>query len=1157
MNKQFKKRIYDVIFAIVLTSSMSVLAGLTIEMDPQEGTVVKGVEATASQRVSLYVTSDGGKYTNFNVALELPTGVTMADGVICGATTSVIWNPDAMWWDTTKNTPDSKQIIVNRNIKNGRLAIAVARNALWAYQDYCLILTGGERTKLCDIEFNVDIDAVEDTASKLTVTTIVNRCQTEGEDVIFDDSGFALSFNLIREKLPVDVVVNGPATIATATTAAYTCIATWNDGTTSPETPTWSVTPTTYASVSTTGIVTNLNTTTNEQTATLTATYTVNGVSKTDSKTITLAKKELTGIAIGGDATIATASTATYTCTASWSYGGTTPVTPTWTINPTTYASVNTAGVVTNKNTTTTDQTVTLNASYTVNGVTKTASLEITLEGSENTVDVQTLPLTAGWNWVGFYVLPTSHKVGDVLGTAGFTLNDIIQTNDGVSRFNGTGWLPSGFTVESGRMYQIYVDKNTTVEITGSSCETSSVDLTSGWNWISNPTNTAFAPSQLTHSGGWTTGDRIQSSSAFVTYSGSGWIPSSNFLLEPGKGYQIRTANAGTLSFAETVDDELYVVVDLSGGPDATHYPVRYSSTGPDLDDDICRTSELWLRKIPAGKFIMGSPENELGRNDNETQHEVTLTQDYYIGVFECTQRQWELVMGTRPSYFSNEDYYSIRPVEQVSYDMIRGTSPTAGAGWPTYGHTVDATSFMGKLQAKTGLTFDLPTEAQWEYVCRAGTTTALNSGKNLTDEYEDAAMAEVGRYSYNGPSGNSENFAQNYGTAKVGSYLPNNWSLYDMHGNVHEWCLDWWGASTSSTASETDPVGTNTGSGRVGRGGGCFSSAQYCRSAVRFNTTPSRSYSNYGFRIAYHPRQDLYAVVDLSGGPDATHYPVRYSSTGPDLDDDTCRTTELWLRKIPAGTFIMGSPEDEVGRGAGQYNWEKLHQVTLTQDYYMGVFECTQKQWELIMGNTPSEYTGDCRPVERISFNMVWGSGNTADTTTFMGKLQTKTGMAFSLPTEAQWEYACRAGTTTALNSGKNLTTIYNENVTVNDAAMNEVGRYCVNRMDGKGGYSQHTKVGSYLPNTWGFYDMHGNVEEWCLDRYGGGDYSSAAVTDPLDMSCISCRASRGGCWGSYSDTNWGAYVNLVWCRSAARNCCNDLSYQGSDFGFRILCLP
>ncbi len=222
--------------------------------------------------------------------------------------------------------------------------------------------------------------------------------------------------------------------------------------------------------------------------------------------------------------------------------------------------------------------------------------------------------------------------------------------------------------------------------------------------------------------------------------------------------------------------DGTYLVVNLKT------WQYRYTDDEPDLDDDTCRTTELWLRQIPAGTFMMGSPEGELGRLNREVQHKVTLTKPFYIGVFECTQRQWELVKGGRPSYFSND--YATRPVEQVSYDMIRGAK--AGAGWPD-SNDVDTDSFMGVLRAKTGLMFDLPTESQWEYACRAGTTTSLNSGKDVEYLWEnDANMDEVGRYRYNGcevfddytwnvPSRDCDT---TYGTAKVGSYPPNAWGF-------------------------------------------------------------------------------------------------------------------------------------------------------------------------------------------------------------------------------------------------------------------------------------------------------------------------------------------------------------------------------------------
>jgi formylglycine-generating enzyme required for sulfatase activity len=291
----------------------------------------------------------------------------------------------------------------------------------------------------------------------------------------------------------------------------------------------------------------------------------------------------------------------------------------------------------------------------------------------------------------------------------------------------------------------------------------------------------------------------------------------------------------------------MYAVVDLSGGTDAVSYPVRFTNTPPNLEDDVCRTTELWLRWIPKGTFIMGSPESELGRYSEETQHEVTLTQDFYIGVFECTQKQWELVMGSNPSDYKGD----CRPVDNVSYNMIRGTGGQAGSGWPTYGHAVDATSFMGRLQEKTGLTFDLPTEAQWEYACRAGTTTAFNSGNNLTSVSSySAIMDETGRYYGNQSDGKG---GYTLGHTKVGSYIANDWGLYDMHGNVYEWCLDWLDFINEATA-KIDPVGPTTGSYRLIRGGSWGDDEPYCRSAYRSAYYPSGNSYYFGFRVLCLP---------------------------------------------------------------------------------------------------------------------------------------------------------------------------------------------------------------------------------------------------------------------------------------------------------------
>ena len=276
-----------------------------------------------------------------------------------------------------------------------------------------------------------------------------------------------------------------------------------------------------------------------------------------------------------------------------------------------------------------------------------------------------------------------------------------------------------------------------------------------------------------------------------------------------------------------------YLIIDLSSGPNASHYPCRSTNDPPNLAEDTCRTTELWLRRIPAGNFTMGSPENELGRNENENQHQVTLTQDYYIGVFPCTQRQYELVTGKNPSNFKQYD----RPVEQVSYEDLRG--PDKGGKWPANAE-VDEKSFFWRLREKTGLAFDLPTESEWEYACRAGTTTALNNGKNITSEIGRCPnLDEVGWYSKN--AGGS--------THPVGQKQPNAWGLYDMHGNVWEWCLDWYG--DYATTDAVDPQGVASGECRVYRGGGWASNARYCRSAARYYCRPSDRYGYVVFRIA------------------------------------------------------------------------------------------------------------------------------------------------------------------------------------------------------------------------------------------------------------------------------------------------------------------
>lgn len=265
------------------------------------------------------------------------------------------------------------------------------------------------------------------------------------------------------------------------------------------------------------------------------------------------------------------------------------------------------------------------------------------------------------------------------------------------------------------------------------------------------------------------------------------------------------------------INDARYMVIDLSGGSSATSYPVSYLNAAPSngFTNTPYRTTKLVLRRIEAGSFILGS-------DQVNNAHKVTLTKPFYMGVFEVTQKQYSLIMGSNPSsgYGVGDGY----PVYNVSYNILRGTS--SGAKWPA-SSAVDSSSFIGKLRSRTSLNFDLPTEAQWEYAYRAGTTTTYYWGNSINGDY----------VWYSSNSGST--------THPVGTKKPNGWGLYDMSGNVVEWCLDWYGASVTYG---TDPKGPSSGSARVLRGGAFDLDGDYCKaSACHFGDPNARYFSGSG----------------------------------------------------------------------------------------------------------------------------------------------------------------------------------------------------------------------------------------------------------------------------------------------------------------------
>jgi len=220
----------------------------------------------------------------------------------------------------------------------------------------------------------------------------------------------------------------------------------------------------------------------------------------------------------------------------------------------------------------------------------------------------------------------------------------------------------------------------------------------------------------------------------------------------------------------------------------------------------------LVLAPIPAGAFIMGSPVTERNRVNDETQHNVTISRPFYMGIHAVTQEQYRAVMGENPSKFQGRPDSGIRPVEQVTW--------------------YEAAEFCRRLSERTGWMVRLPTEAEWEYACRAGTATAYSFGDTIGQE--------------------RANFGEMYvETVAVGCFPANAWGLHDMHGNVWEWCSDWIGGPYSAEGV-IDPRGAATGELRATRGGSCLSEEKNCRSAARGGSEPDvqNDLGNLGFRV-------------------------------------------------------------------------------------------------------------------------------------------------------------------------------------------------------------------------------------------------------------------------------------------------------------------
>ena len=440
-------------------------------------------------------------------------------------------------------------------------------------------------------------------------------------------------------------------------------------------------------------------------------------------------------------------------------------------------------------------------------------------------------------------------------------------------------------------------------------------------------------------------------------------------------------------------------------------------------------SSNIEMLLVPAGTFTMGcSPSTQYAcAYDESPTHQVTLTNAFYMGKTEVTQAQWTAKMGSNPSFFSGYTNSPSFPVERVSWDMVASGS----------------TSFMDK----TGLR--LPTEAEWEYAYRAGTTTAFHRYTGQPNGFNDDTLVDQIAWYNNGSNANPQAVAQK---------APNGLGLHDMAGNVYEWCQDWYGLYSNCSGSSSTSSSTSGG----GAGNPCLpfyvpgAALNFLQGIIRPDVDPT---------VVTNPK--MRAAITATGLP----WMVNDSHTGMDMV------------LIPGGTFIMGSvpsnPASSIGPGE-----LPQHEVAITLPFYMSIHEVTQITWRGVgpafrENNSVNQQYG-AYPVENLTKEEI---------------LQFLSDENVHLPTEAEWEYACRGGY---------------DNENTYSASLNDISWNKANSVN-----ETHV-VMQKQANPLGLYDMLGNVFEY---TYKCPPYTPSKVTDPVECPlALNSWIGRGG--GYLSDT-------------------------------------
>jgi formylglycine-generating enzyme required for sulfatase activity len=588
---------------------------------------------------------------------------------------------------------------------------------------------------------------------------------------------------------------------------------------------------------------------------------------------------------------------------------------------------------------------------------------------------------------------------------------------------------------------------------------------------------------------------------------------------------------------------------------------------------EITNSIGMKLVLIPPGEFMMGSPkevvEEELkahaddpsyaGRLPGERPwHRVRITKPFYLGTYEVTQEEYQRVIGSNPSEFSATGNGSARvgdqdtkrfPVEMVSWEQ--------------------AVEFCRKLsnlpeEKSAGRRYRLPAEGQWEYACRAGNMGRFSFSSDrggIPRESEEQKLFGYGWF--NGNSGGT--------THAVGEKRAGPWGLYDMHGNVWQWCRDWYDADYYAKSATDDPAGPPAGSHHVARGGSWADPAGYCRSAGRNYGEPGNRH-DLGFRVslgladepdgrraepstedsAPNPQVPPPTSNPPSPTPDSTSpvppavpvarppSPIPSPAAAPfeaakakehqaawaeylGLPVETTNSIGMKLVLIPPGEFMMGSPKEliaeELKTEGGWYkdslpSEEPQHRVRITKPFYLGVTKVTQDEYQRVVGANPSYFSAkgggkdNVRGQDTKRFPVEEVSWDEA--VAFCRKLSQMPGEKAAGRT---YRLPSEAQWEYACRAGSTGRFSFSSGQSgipkeYDENALSDYGWF-----DGNAAGSTHA-VGGKRANAWGLYDVHGNVCEWCRDWYGKDYYAGAATDDPIGPPGGTERVGRGGSW-------------------------------------------